>query len=624
MVVKDLEPFREWITSSVFSFLIAAAALIVLGCIVGFLGAANRYGPLEAFFVVSRVIFGTIPDVIGTSLRRIMAIASLAIREAISSRYILVAFVIISIAMLVGGWYLDMKSEHPEKVYIGFLGWGTQLMVLMCGLMMSAFSLPADIKNKTIFTVMTKPVRATEVVLGRIVGFVLVGSFLLGVIWIVSYFFIKRGLSHTHVVETDSVTSVIDGKSATGRRINANAIEEGQSSFKNNHRHRVEFFKDDKSGEKYATLKSRMGHSHEVTTNPDGTFSIGASKGNLVARVPIYASNLSFIDRTGARVSKGYNVGNEWDYRSFIEGGTTQSRAIFEFEGLSASQFDEGPIPINFQLSVFRTHKGDIERRINASLYIESLQDDGEYQFETPQPIDVFETEEFAIQTRELPRKIRCIKKNLKTNTSETKEFDLFDDIAANGKMSLILRCNNGGQFIGVAKKDVFFRPRDDWFFTNFAKSYFGIWLQLVIVVTLAVMFSTFLSGNVALIGTIVAVILSFQAGFIKDLAENQVEGGGPIEAMLRMVTQKNVITPLEGGTGTYIIQSLDYLILTTIDGISSIMPDYTKLNFSNFLAEGFSIETERLLVATILTFAFCFICSAIGYYCLKTRELAG
>ena len=38
------------------------------------------------------------------------------------------------------------------------------------------FSLPADIKTKTIYTVVTKPVRPGEIVLGRIVGFSLVGN----------------------------------------------------------------------------------------------------------------------------------------------------------------------------------------------------------------------------------------------------------------------------------------------------------------------------------------------------------------------------------------------------------------------------------------------------------------
>jgi hypothetical protein len=46
-------------------------------------------------------------------------------------------------------------------------------------LLISAFSLPTDFKSKTIYTVVTKPVRAGDIVLGRIVGFTIVGTLML-------------------------------------------------------------------------------------------------------------------------------------------------------------------------------------------------------------------------------------------------------------------------------------------------------------------------------------------------------------------------------------------------------------------------------------------------------------
>jgi len=49
--------------------------------------------------------------------------------------------------------------------------------VLLIALLVSAFSLPNDFKTKTIYTVVTKPVRAGDIVLGRILGFTIVGRF---------------------------------------------------------------------------------------------------------------------------------------------------------------------------------------------------------------------------------------------------------------------------------------------------------------------------------------------------------------------------------------------------------------------------------------------------------------
>ena len=52
----------------------------------------------------------------------------------------------------------------------------TSYLVLLLALIISSLSLPADIKNRTLHTVVTKPVRASEVVLGRIVGFTVGGN----------------------------------------------------------------------------------------------------------------------------------------------------------------------------------------------------------------------------------------------------------------------------------------------------------------------------------------------------------------------------------------------------------------------------------------------------------------
>ncbi len=82
-------------------------------------------------------------------------------------------------------------------------------MVLLLGLFLSCFSLPADIKNKTVQTIVTKPVRSTEIVLGRIVGFTAVGTMLLVIMGVLSYFFVVRGVRHVHEVRTIDA----DGKS---------------------------------------------------------------------------------------------------------------------------------------------------------------------------------------------------------------------------------------------------------------------------------------------------------------------------------------------------------------------------------------------------------------------------
>ena len=153
MVVENFVNFSEWIgpAAAIFGLLLIAAT--VLGLFFGYLIASFRHGPFEAFYVVAQVCADAPKDFFGTSFSRVMAIARLAIKEALRRRIILVTFGIFALALLFGGWFMSGGSDHPDRIYINFVFWGTQLLVLMMGLLISAFSLPDDIKKKTIYTI---------------------------------------------------------------------------------------------------------------------------------------------------------------------------------------------------------------------------------------------------------------------------------------------------------------------------------------------------------------------------------------------------------------------------------------------------------------------------------------
>ena len=111
-----------------------------------------------------------------------------------------VVFAVFIVVLLFAGWFLDRSSAHPSELYLSFVLTATSYLVLLLALFLSSLSLPADIKNKTLHTVVTKPVRSSEVILGRMVGFSVMGSLLLLVMGAISYGFVVRGLSHGHDV----------------------------------------------------------------------------------------------------------------------------------------------------------------------------------------------------------------------------------------------------------------------------------------------------------------------------------------------------------------------------------------------------------------------------------------
>src|SRR3954454_18814915 len=198
-------------TSWGFLFGTVAICLLLLLIVpfICFVIASLQYGPSEAFYYVARSIFSAVTeDLPRFSTRRTMAVAKLSVQEAIRNK-ILVGFAIFLLLMLVAGMFLDTGSRdpvyNPARVYLSFVLTATNYLVLLMALLLSAFSLPNDIKNRTIYTVVTKPIRASEIVLGRTLGFAAVGTAMLVAMGVISYLFVTWSLNHDHGVETASI-----------------------------------------------------------------------------------------------------------------------------------------------------------------------------------------------------------------------------------------------------------------------------------------------------------------------------------------------------------------------------------------------------------------------------------
>lgn len=168
-------------------------------------------------------------------------------------------------------------------------------------------------------------------------------------------------------------------------------------------------------------------------------------------------------------------------------------------------------------IGVFRTYKGNIEKGVLGSL---SVRNPNGLTVET----EIFESMEFAIKKIALPRKIvnYSSKQIILRKTPTAKgmvisppsdqydpkllkktEFDLFRDLSDNGRFEVWLRCLEPAQYFGTSQRDLYIRAGDASFELNFVKAYLGIWMQMVLMIAFGVMFSTFLSGPVALTATL-------------------------------------------------------------------------------------------------------------------------
>jgi hypothetical protein len=205
---------------------------------------------------------------------------------------------------------------------------------------------------------------------------------------------------------------------------------------------------------------------------------------------------------------------------------------------------------------------------------------------------------------------------------AEKDEYDLYDDLATDGTLEIWIQCLESGQYFGAAQADLYLRASDAQFWLNFVKGYLGIWLQMMLIIGFGVMFSTFLSGPVAMVATLGTLVGGFFSQFMSDLGRGDVVGGGPFEALVRLVKQENLITDLNPGLGTRLVEMFDKVAELLLRAMSAILPSFGDFSFSNFVAEGYDVSVTALAVRFLTMLAFLLPVFVAGYLFMKTREV--
>jgi len=628
----DALPFWNWLPQTLLFWLATVAVLVAIGTALGWLIAALRRGPEAALSATGRGLRDAAQDVTRLSPRRVLALTWLTIKESIRRRAVVV-FALFILFVLFAGWFLDPRSSNPARLYISFVLDMTRYLVLLLALLLSAISLPTDIKKRTLHTVVTKPVRRSEIVLGRMLGFTAVGTALLLVMGPISYVFVVRWLAHTHkLLPADLELAERRWNSAPGDSAPPSPLALN-TTIDHGHQHLIKIeprpsvARDGRHVGPFPAegrLKTDIGGGHwhvfsyEMQEEDGGAggarmeYTIGPARDMLVARVPLFG-RLGFKDRAGRDSEKGINVGDEWEYRSFIEGGSAMA-AIWTFDDrrICADNFPHG-LPVEMTIEIYRSHMGKIKVGVRGSIWVRRAGTDDWVWVRT------FEAKEFIPDVQFIPRQLR---------TSEGEEVDLFGDLVSDGHVEIRLLCEDMKQYLGAAPHDLYIRAPDASFELNFAKGYLGIWLQMVLIIGFGVMFSTLLSAPIALLATGTVLLLGMFIPFLRDLAAHRIVGGGPFEESIRMVRQENLVIELEPGLKTTLAQMADRVVEMGMWLVTQVLPDLGKFSFPDdqghfCVASGFDISADMVLKGALGALGFLLPLFAAGYFFLKTREVA-
>ncbi len=281
--------------------------LVLLVAIVTSLAVQGVAGPR---FVLKQMLRGLI-DVVRISPRRTWALASLTIKEAIRRKALLI-FVVFAVLFMFAGWFLDdpdARGDMQVKVYVSFVLTSITWLTVPVILLLSCWGIPEDIKARSLHTVVTKPVRRTEVVIGRILGFTTVATGILVLMSAVGYIWVKRQLP-TNVDLTCRVPIYAAYDPAV------DAVEEG----------------------------------------------------TVVDQETLKNAGFYFIDQNGNAKATGINTGDIVEFWSYIQ-GATNARAVWQFKDFGPQYLNEkGQLKLETRFLSFRSHKGRIKTKLLCQL----------------------------------------------------------------------------------------------------------------------------------------------------------------------------------------------------------------------------------------------------------------
>ncbi|MFV0442314.1 MAG: hypothetical protein ACK5Q5_01950 [Planctomycetaceae bacterium] len=514
--------------------------------------AAGLKGP----GMVAEVLFRGLRDLASMSLRRIGAMTQLVFRESLRKKTLWILAVFILLFMF-GHWFLASQAvESAAKRHVVFVMTAVKWLLVPVAVILSCWGLPADIKERSLHTVMTKPTRRSEVVLGRILGYSGVLLLMLLVMSVLGYVWILRAVPER-------------------------------------------------------------------------------ARNQLIARVPVYGE-LDFIDRVGKPAPIGINVGDIWEFRSFIE-GMTAARAVYKFDVSGFQGREPETLDIEYNFEAFRTHKGIMGENVRFSLHFVNPTKDLDVKFpRSSTPIFEFSADPEK-RVLHVPREFDTRNSDIRItgergaagNVEPPKQLDLWKDLVSNNILQVQVSCDDSGQYLGMARPDMFFRLPDRSFFGAYVKTVLGYALMLVLICTLGVTASTFVKGPVAtlLVGAYLMMGQLMRGLFDDQLTQFQDKGrplgGGLLESIYRILTQDNQMTELPVNAFTTSIQWIDNKILQWLGAMHNIIPDFRLFDGTPYLANGFDIPwSVRSLSAIAITLGFFIPCVVIGTYSLMVREL--
>jgi hypothetical protein len=379
-----------------------------------------------------------------------------------------------------------------------------------------------------------------------------------------------------------------------------------------------------------------------------------SAKESYKARVPIYG-HLRFAGTK--KEEEADSVGREWSYRTYITGPTYTRReplrqfAVWDFYEVPADVLNqEEDIVFEFGFDIFRLSKGiETAKGVNCTFTFVNARDSTFFTSDNisaqGQHLDRHMTELIQAKPKEVLKTHRMVMvkavpvTDYHTQSDVSIPADAFREMMGDGKprveadgtavpalrVFVSVDVATEAQMVGVARGDFYLLSGVRDFWQNFLKGVVGMWCTHMLVLGVAVACSTYLSSVISLLGTMFLFVAGLFGDYLRDIAEGRVEGGGPLEAGLRLGTRTPLAKPFEASPTMSLVQSIDTAFSWWVGRIMNLIPDVTRHDLHPYVANGFDIGWfDVILLDNFLPLIGYLAPWAIAaYYLMKYREIA-
>ncbi len=533
--------------------------------------------------------------------RRIFALAGLSFKEALRRR-VLWAFSALLLVFLFGSWFISGRAKHEDQLrtYVQLVFWAMTPLLLFTSVLLAAFSIPADIRQQTIHTVLTKPVQRFEVYLGRVLGFTGLMSLVLLVLSGVSLLYVLRG------VDPDAASESLKARSPLF----------GTLSFENTG-----------DVEKGVNVGEEWGYRSYVTAPI-----AGEPPQTAVFHFADLPSDLA--NRKEVRCEFNFAI-----YRAYK--GEKEARGIGCAFAFQTWRFDPD------KLDEYRKKRKEERNKPGhpSDLDIDNALAETYGYYE----IDSLPVTNFHTMTRDLPGGLF---KNAEQDDPKRREYlDLRGLKPA--PLEVRVRCLDKQEYVGMARYDMYLREDDPnaggearGFAVNFLKGSAGLWMRLVLIIAVATALSTYLSNVITLLVALMLYVGGIFREFIYSVVAGKNVGGGPLQSFFAVVGRQVGVGPqerapslvydgpgwsllqhdtshLEQTTSRFLFGAFDPLFRGVMGRVFDLIPDVDRFDLTLFVAEGFDISLSQLLVTLLLLIGYLLPWAVLAFYLLKWREVA-